>query len=127
MKSYTKNGWLYISVSGTPHEIGYSYGTAIVEEMVKIQKMVRFHIFESMGVEWDYFITVAKRLFTPYIYRHYREYYEEMMYMVKGINDSGGSITMDEMVAWNNYFTITIDWYNSKYKKIYQFQYNFCF
>jgi len=124
MKSYTKNGWLYISVSGTPQEIGYSYGSAIVEEIDKIQKMVRFHIFESLGVEWDYFVTVAKRLFSPYIYRHYREYYEEMLYMVKGINDNGGSITMDEMVAWNNYFTITIDWYNSKYKKLYDKKYH---
>ena len=124
MTSYTKNGWLYISVSGSPQERGYSYGKAIVEEMAKIQIMVRFHIFESLGVEWEYFITVAKRLFTPYIYRHYKEIYDEIFYIVKGINDFGGSITIDEMVAWNNYFTVTIDWFNSEYKNIYNKKYN---
>jgi hypothetical protein len=124
MKRYVKNGWLYISVSGTSKEIGYGYGQAIADTMTDIQKMLRFHVYETTGREWDYFIMVAKRLFLPLIKEKYYEYYLEMLYMAKGINSSGGSITLEEIVAWNNYFTITSDWYNSKYKMIYDKNYN---
>ena len=124
MKQYTKNGWLYISVSGTPKEIGYGYGQAIVDTMTDIQKMLRFHVYESTGRSWEYFILVAKRLFLPVIKEKYYEYYLEMLYMMKGIKSSGGNITLEEVVAWNNYFTITSDWYNSKYKLIYDKKYN---
>jgi hypothetical protein len=124
MKRYVKNGWLYISVSGTPKEIGYGYGQAIADTMADIQKMLRFHVYETTGRGWDYFILVAKRCFLPLIKEKYYEYYLEMLYMMKGINSSGGSITLEEIVAWNNYFTITSNWYNSKYKLIYDKKYN---
>ena len=124
MKRYVKNGWLYISVGGTSKEIGYGYGQAIADTMTDIQKMLRFHVYETTGRGWDYFILVAKRCFLPLIKEKYYEYYLEMLYMMKGINSSGGSITLEEIVAWNNYFTITSDWYNSKYKLIYDKKYN---
>ena len=122
--SYTKNGWLYISVKGSSKEIGYTYGQAISEEMTKIQSMLRYHVYETTGHTWDYFIDVAKRIFIPLIKAKYHEYYLEMLFMSKGINSVGGSITLEEVVAWNNYFTITSDWYNSKYKVMYDKKYN---
>ena len=64
MKHYTKNGWLYISVSGSPKEIGYGYGQAIATTMTDIQKMLRFHVYETTGRSWDYFILVANFILT---------------------------------------------------------------
>ena len=40
--SYDKNGWLYISVRGSPKERGYAYGYFCAKSFIEIQKNVRF-------------------------------------------------------------------------------------
>jgi len=99
---YDINGWVYISIRGDPFERGYAYGKLIAKDMKHIMKTIRFVIYNDYGVEWDFFIESCKKYYTPKIKELFSEFYEEMDGFAKGSN-----MSVDEVIAWNNYFTLT--------------------
>ena len=103
---YEKNGWIYISIKGTPFERGYAYGKLIANDMKDVQKTLEFIIYNDFGVKWEFFINIAKKYFTPKIKETFPEFYEEMVGFAEGAN-----MDIDEVVAWNNYFTLTESWW----------------
>lgn len=112
--SYKLNGWTYVSVRGTPKERGYAYGYFVAKEFKEIQKMLNFIVYEDLGLKWDYFIDASNRMFKELIQKEFQEYYEEMEGIAKGMNAGGTKTSLDEIIAWNNYFTLTEYWYPNK-------------
>ena len=108
---YEKNGWLYVSVKGGAKERGYAYGYLIAKEMKKVQEMLEFSIYNSTGRKWEYFIEACKQHITPTIKQHFKEFYDEMDGFSKGCTAAGTKMTLDEVIAWNNIFTIVDGWY----------------
>jgi hypothetical protein len=100
------NGWVYISIKGKPKERGYAYGKLIAKDMKQVKNILDFIVYNDYGVKWDIFIEAAKKYFTPKIKVQFREFYEEMLGFAKGAN-----MSIDEVVAWNNYFTLTEGWW----------------
>lgn len=112
--SYELNGWLYVSVRGSPRERGYAYGYLIANEMKKVQEMLQYTIYQEYGRPWEYFIEAGEKLLKHTIMTHFKEFYEEMMGLAEGINAGGTHTTLDEIIAWNNYFLLTEYWYPNK-------------
>ncbi len=110
---YDLNGWVYVSIYGDPFERGYAYGSLIAKDMIDIKKMLEFTIFEDLGRPWSFFIEASTKYLKPTIKEHFKEFYEEMEGFAKGCSDEGTEITIDEVIAWNNYFTIVDSWYNN--------------
>ena len=111
--SYEKNGWKYISIWGEERVRGIAYGRIIRTDFIKIQEMMKFVCMEDMGMEWDYFINVSKNVLqiNKTIQDNFPEFYEEMYGIAEGINMEGHITSIDEVIAWNNYFTILDSWY----------------
>ena len=99
------NGWVYISIKGKPRERGFAYGTLIAEDMKKVKTIIEYVVYNDLGIKWDFFIEAAKKHFSPKIKEHFLEFYEEMVGFAEGAN-----MNIDEVVAWNNYFTLTEGW-----------------
>jgi hypothetical protein len=99
---YDMNGWIYISIQGGPFERGYAYGKLIVNDMKKIMKTINFLVYDEYGVEWKFFIDSCEKYYTPKIKELFPEFYEEMAGFAKGAN-----MSVNEVIAWNNYFTLT--------------------
>lgn len=112
--SYELNGWLYVSVRGSPRERGYAYGYLIADEMKKVQEMLQYIIYQDFGRPWEYFIEAGEKLLKHTIMTHFEEFYEEMVGVAEGLNAAGTSTTIDEIIAWNNYFLLTESWYANK-------------
>ena len=112
--SYKLNGWRYVSVRGSPKERGYAYGYFVAKDFKEIQKMLTFIVYEDYGEKWQYFIDVSNRMFKELIKKEFPEYYEEMEGIARGINAGGTKTSLDEIIAWNNYFTLTESWYPNK-------------
>ena len=104
--SYRKNGWLYISVKGSPKERGYAYGYYCANDFKEIQKMLEFYIFESYGYTWHAFIKKISDDFKSMTKRDYFELYEEMEGIAEGCIAGGCQTTLDEIIAWNFYCSI---------------------
>jgi hypothetical protein len=114
--SYEKNGWLYVSVKGSPKERGYAYGYACAKEFERIQKMLKYVSMNDYAETWEFFVDAAKKYFEPGVKEHFPEFYEEIVGIAEGCNAGGTKTTTEEILAWNNYFTILDSWYsvNSK-------------
>ena len=106
-KRYDLNGWIYISINGNPFKRGYDYGKLIKEDMKEVQRIINFVIYNDYGIKWDFFIDAAKKYFSPKIKKYFPEFYEEMEGFAKGAN-----MNINEIVAWNNYFTLTESWWS---------------
>ena len=112
--SYEKNGWLYISVRGDPKERGYAYGYLVADEMKKVLKMLDFIIYNDYGRKWEYFVEAGKKLLKDKIKDIYPEFYEEMEGVSEGLTAAGTKMNIDDVIAWNNYFLLTENWYPNK-------------
>jgi hypothetical protein len=112
--SYEKNGWNYISVKGSPKERGYAYGYLSAKEFKKIQDMLRFSAYNDFGETWDFFIEACKTELKDNIVKHFPELYEEIEGSAAGCNAAGTKTSVDEILAWNNSFTLFDSWYGSQ-------------
>ena len=103
---YNMNGWTYVSINGGPKERGTAYGKLVAKDMIEVRRILNFIIYTDYGVKWDFFIEAAKKYFSPKIKELFPEFYEEMIGFAEGAN-----MPIDEVVAWNNYFTLTESWW----------------
>ena len=103
---YDLNGWVYVSIKGDPRERGYAYGKLVAKDMKQVRTILDFVIYTDYGVKWDFFIEAAKKYFSPKIQEFFPEFYEEMVGFAEG-----ASMSIDEVVAWNNYFVLTESWW----------------
>lgn len=105
--SYEKNGWLYVSIKGDPKERGYAYGYLIAEEMKRIFEMLHFLVYEETGNKWEHYIDLGRKYLKPTTQSVFPEFYEEMEGFAEGCTAGGTPTTLDEILAWNNYFSLT--------------------
>jgi hypothetical protein len=109
--SYEMNGWLYVSIKGGARERGYAYGKLVADEMKDIIKTINFTTYFDLGVKWDFFIRAGVKYFKPKIMEKFPEFYEEMVGFSEGCTAAGTPMSIDEVVAWNNWFTLTGSWF----------------
>lgn len=109
--SYNINGWTYISVKGNPKERGYALGYLCAGSFKKIQKMLHFLLYESYGKSWNYFIEKINDDFKEMTKTEFAELYEEMIGIAEGCTAGGCKTTVDEIIAWNFYYSLSY-WYS---------------
>jgi hypothetical protein len=110
---YEKDGWKYISVKGEPKERGYAYGYLCAKDFKEIQTMLKFFMYESFGKKWEYFIEEINNDFKEMTKTDFPEFYEEMEGIADGCTANGTKTTIDEIIAWNFYMSISY-WYSTK-------------
>ena len=111
--SYDLNGFKYISIKGSPKERGYAYGYFSSEDFKKVQEMMKFMCFNDYGRTWDFFIEAGVKVLKNVIKENFLEIYQEMEGITEGIIAGGTETTLDEVIAWNNYFTLLESWYST--------------
>ena len=94
---FKKNGWNYISVRGTPTEIGVAHGTLLKEEIHECLKTMKWNIYDSNGLDLAFFVEISNFLFKKPVEEHFPELFEE----IKGIS-KGAQVDLDELILWNN-------------------------
>lgn len=111
--SYEKNEWTYISVKGKPKERGYAYGYLCAKQFAEIQTMLNFFILESYGQTWEYMIKLINEDFKEMTKHDFNEFYEEMEGIADGCSAAGTKTTIDEIIAWNFYMSMSY-WFSKK-------------
>ena len=94
---YTKNGWKYIHIRGSPHERGYAHGLLLKEEIKECLKTMKWNLYDSHGLELDFFINISNFIFKVQIQDKFPEYFYELVGIAKGSN-----VNIDELILWNN-------------------------
>ena len=97
-----KNGWKYISIKGKPYELGYAHGELLSKEIKEGINMLKFSLYDSHGLPFDFFIEVSNFFFKTKIQENYPELMEELKGILNGANKVGAGISIDEIILWNN-------------------------
>jgi hypothetical protein len=103
---YEKNGWIYLSIKGTPQERGYANGYLLAPELKEIFKMLEFSFMNNYGYSCDFFSEIISELYGPQIKENYPEYYEELEYIAQGVKANNVNLSFADIIMWNCYVSI---------------------
>src|SRR3982751_4132700 len=71
-----RDGWIYIHVQGSPHDVGYEHATLLAPELDDALKAVKVEMAGDTGKDWTWFRETA---YTLYWKKLDPEYQQEMV------------------------------------------------
>jgi hypothetical protein len=107
-----KNGWTYVHLEGTPHQIGFQNGYLLAPEIDDMLKVVILEAQHDYKKDWAFFRDAAQNMMWPHIEQEYRE---ELQGIADGAAAHGVKIDVWDVVGLN----AETEWsyYNKEYDK----------
>jgi hypothetical protein len=107
-----KNGWTYVHVQGTPHQIGFQNGYLLAPEIQDMLNVVILEAQHEYKKSWSFFRDAAEHMMWPHIEEEYRE---ELQGIADGASAHGVKIDVWDVVGIN----AQTEWayYNTQYDK----------
>jgi hypothetical protein len=107
-----KNGWTYVHLEGTPHQIGFQNGYLLAPEIDDMLKVVILEAQHDYKKDWAFFRDAAQNMMWPHIEQEYRE---ELQGIADGAAAHGVKIDVWDVVGVN----AETEWsyYNKEYDK----------
>jgi hypothetical protein len=93
-----KNGWTFVHLQGTPHEIGFQNGYLLAPEIADTLKVVQLEATHDSKKDWSFFRDAAQNMMWPHIEQEYRE---ELQGISDGATAHGVKIDLWDVVALN--------------------------
>jgi phospholipase B-like protein len=107
-----KNGWTYVHLQGTPHQIGFQNGYLLAPEIDDMLKVAILEAEHEDKKPWSFFRDAAQNMMWPHIEQEYRE---ELQGIADGAAAHGVKIDVWDVVGLN----ASTEWayYNKQYDK----------
>ena len=80
------NGWTFVHLQGTPHEIGFQNGYLLAPEIEDTLKVTILEQIHGSKKDWQFFRDAAQNMMWPHIEPEYRE---ELQGIADGVNAHG--------------------------------------
>jgi hypothetical protein len=93
-----KNGWTFVHLQGTPHEIGFQNGYLLAPEIQDLLRVVTLETTHESNKDWQFFRDAAQSMMWPHIEKEYRE---ELQGIADGANAHGAKMDLWDVVAMN--------------------------
>jgi hypothetical protein len=93
-----KNGWTFVHLQGTPHQIGFQNGYLLAPEIEDTLKVVMLEETHGTKRDWSFFRDAAQNMMWPHIEQEYRE---ELQGISDGLDAHGVKIDLWDVVALN--------------------------
>ena len=93
-----KNGWTFVHLQGTPHEIGFQNGYLLAPEIADTLKVITLETTHENKKDWAFFRDAAQNMMWPHIEQEYRE---ELQGIADGATAHGVKIDLWDVVALN--------------------------
>jgi Phospholipase B len=113
----SQEGWHIITISGKPFERGKMYGQLVADQMLEIKRIISFQCKHDYKIDWDTLVVQCKRHFFEKIKVDFPEFFLEMSGFAQGLQDKKVDFSLDEVVMWNNYITLTEYFLQNKKQK----------
>ncbi|MGE5112471.1 MAG: C45 family autoproteolytic acyltransferase/hydrolase [Acidobacteriaceae bacterium] len=107
-----KNGWTFVHLQGTPHQIGFQNGYLLAPEIEDALAVVKLEATHENKKDWAFFRDAAQHMMWPRIEQEYRE---ELQGIADGATAHGVKIDVWDVVGLN----ATTEWayYVGQYNK----------
>jgi hypothetical protein len=92
------NGWTYVHLQGTPHQIGYQNGYLLAPEIEDFLKVTMLEQTHDAKKDWVFFRDAAQNMMWPHIEQEYRD---ELQGIADGASAKGLKIDVWDVVAMN--------------------------
>jgi len=92
------NGWTYVHLQGTPHQIGFQNGYLLAPEIRDLLEVVELEAQHDDKKEWAFFRDAAQKVFWPHIEQEYRE---ELQGIADGASAHGLKIDVWDVIGIN--------------------------
>jgi len=94
------NGWTFVHLQGTPHQIGFQNGYLLAAEIEDTLKVTILETTHDNKKDWQFFRDAAQNMMWPHIEQEYRE---ELQGVADGVNAHGVGMKIDlwDVVALN--------------------------
>ena len=102
------NGWQYLTVEGSPYEIGFEHGYLLTDEFKDAIRVYTHMTLETLGMDYSFFVDQAVKLHKDKIPQ---EYIEEMQGMADGFTAGGFETSLDDVIGWNDWMELTGYWW----------------
>jgi hypothetical protein len=93
-----KNGWTYVHLHGTSHEIGFQNGYLLAAEIQDLLRVVMLEQKHDTGRDWSFFRDAAQNIFWPHIEQEYRE---ELQGIAEGATAHGVKMDVWDVIGIN--------------------------
>ena len=104
-KRYEKDGWIHVSVKGSPREIGFSIGSALHKEIDNYIKKDKYMIYENVGLKQEFLVDVFYELYINQIKERFPENLEEMYGIVEGLKANKKIYSIKDILFLNLHYT----------------------
>lgn len=107
-----KNGWTYVHLQGTPHQIGFENGYLLALEIRDMLNVVILESKHDYNKPWSFFRDAAQNMMWPHIEPEYRE---ELQGIAEGATAHGVKLDVWDVIGLN----ASTEWgyYNKQYDK----------
>ncbi len=93
-----KNGWTFVHLQGTPHQIGFQNGYLLAPEIEDALKVTILEQTHDSKKDWQFFRDAAQNMMWPHIEQEYRE---ELQGITDGVHARGLKVDLWDVVALN--------------------------
>src|ERR1700743_650396 len=93
-----KNGWIYVHLEGSPHDIGYQHGYLVAKEIDTLLKVFQFYLPRTTQKNWAWYREAAGRFMWSKIDT---EYQQELIAMSEGLRAKGMKYDSLDLVVLN--------------------------
>src|ERR1700761_8399251 len=108
-KSYRfeRDGWIYVHLEGSPHDIGFQHGVLLANEIADAYSAFQLNMTHSTGHDWEFFRRAARQMLWPKIDP---EYQQELQGIADGLASKRVKLDLEDVIAMNAFMEIA-DYY----------------
>lgn len=112
---HDKHGWIFLSVSGEPWELGFQHGYLLATDIQDGLRVTRKQWHYESGMEWEWLVAqVGKRFMS----RIDKANLAELKGLVDGLQAAGVTTSLAELVTYNGIIEWSGYWWPQEKKKI---------
>ncbi|HEY0704593.1 MAG TPA: C45 family peptidase [Candidatus Acidoferrales bacterium] len=115
---FGRDGWIYVHLEGSPHDIGYQHGYLLAPEIADAFAAVSLEMTHTSNKDWNFFRRAARQMLWPKIDP---EYQAELQGVVDGLQAHKVKLDLDDIVAMNAFMELPdyyVPWLNEQTKEI---------
>ena len=95
---FTRGGWIYVHLEGSPTDIGYQHGYLLAPEIEDGFKTVQLKDTHRTQRDWSFYRATAQNILWPHIDV---EYQQELQGIADGLKAHGSTLDLWDIVALN--------------------------
>jgi hypothetical protein len=100
---FERNGWIYVHLEGSPHDIGYQHGFLLGPEIADGFAAASLEMTHNSNRDWEFFRRAAREMLWPKIDP---EYQAELQGIVEGLRARRVNLDLYDVVALNAFMEL---------------------